>query len=190
MMRVTVAITGASGAVYARRLVCALSGDQRVERIYLVASKSGAEVFDFECGDLLLLGLAKLPKVERLKVDDFYTPIASGSAAADAMVIVPCSMGTLGRVASGVSLNLIERAADVQLKEGLPLVMVVRETPLSLIHLRNMVSLKEAGAVMMPACPSFYSGAQTIEALADTVVERILDKIMLKSEKSYRWAKK
>lgn len=186
-MTVTVAITGASGSVYAERLVGALSADERVERIYVVFSKSGREVFDHECP---AVDLADRPKVEILAHDDFFTPIASGSNAAEAMVIVPCSMGTLGRVASGVSSNLIERAADVQLKEGLRLVLVVRETPLSLIHLRNMVALKEAGAVILPASPSFYSTPESVGELVDTVVYRILDQIGLKSDNSYRWAKK
>lgn len=190
-MRITVAITGASGAIYAERLVRALVAEQLVEHIYIVYSKSGGQVFAGERNGLTVASLAaESAKTELLANDNFYTSIASGSAAADAMVVVPCSVGTLGRVASGVSSSLIERAAAVQLKEDLPLVMVVRETPLSLIDLRNMITVRRAGAVVMPASPSFYSMPSTIEELVDTVVERILDKISLKSEKKYRWSEK
>ncbi|MEG2865037.1 MAG: UbiX family flavin prenyltransferase [Mucinivorans sp.] len=190
-MRITVAITGASGAIYAERTVLALANDQRVEHLYIVCSKSGSEVFAYERAGRTIEWLTTLsPKIELVANDNFYTPIASGSAASDAMVVVPCSVGTLGRVAGGVSTTLIERTAAVQLKEGLPLVIVLRESPLSLIDLRNMVAVKEAGAIVMPAAPSFYSLPTTIEELADTVVERILDKISLKNEKSYRWIEK
>lgn len=188
-MTITVAISGASGALYAHRLVECLAADDRVERIYVIYSSSGLSVAAMELGEQSPR-LLTLPKVQQLASDDFFTPVASGSNAADAMVIVPCSMGTLARVAQGVSSNLIERAADVQLKEGRMLVAVVRETPLSLVHLRNMVALKEAGAVILPASPSFYSIPSSVDELVDTVVERILSQIGLKSEKSYRWAEK
>lgn len=188
-MRVTVAITGASGSIYAKRLIDRLSAQDIVETIYLVVSKSGRQVMEYETPGVYE-SITQMVKVTEFASDDFFTPIASGSNAAQAMVVVPCSMGTLARIAGGISWTLIERAADVQLKENLPLVMVMRETPLSLIHLKNMVAVKEAGATVMPASPSFYSKPQSIEELTDTVVERICAKILPKSEKSYRWAEK
>lgn len=185
-MKITVAITGASGAIYAERLIARLVANALVEKIYVVFSGSGEVVFHTERGELDVSD----KKISLLANDDFFVPIASGSAAATAMVIVPCSMGTLSRVASGVSSSLIERAADVQLKEGRRLIVVPRETPLSVVHLRSMVALREAGAVILPAMPSFYSGADTIEQLADSVVERILDQIGLENEQNYRWSQK
>lgn len=188
-MKITVAVTGASGSIYAIRLIDRLLMEDEVDKVYLVLSNSGRAVMDHEMAGAYVL-LIQNKKIEVFDNDDFFTPIASGSNAADAMVVVPCSMGTLGRIATGVSLTLIERAADVQLKEGLPLVVVLRETPLSLIHLKNMVAIKEAGATVMPANPSFYSKPQSIEELTDTVVERICSKILPKSDKNYRWAEK
>lgn len=188
-MKILVGITGASGSVYAERLIEALSADNRVERVWVVATQAGRQVFDFERPDQWAHWVRQ-PKVEVVANDDFFCPAASGSNAADVVAIVPCSMGTLGRVASGVSGNLLERAADVQLKEGGRLILGVRETPLSLIHLRNMTSVKEAGAVVLPLCPSFYAAPKTVDELVDGVVERILAQMGLKSEKSFRWAEK
>lgn len=187
-MRITVAITGASGAIYAHRLLLALGCDLRVERIYVVMSHSGEVVWAHErCGiDLAAIS----PKIEVLGVDDFFTPIASGSAASDAMVVVPASMGCVARIAGGVSLNLIERGADVMIKERLPLVVVPRECPMSAIHLRNLALLSEVGVFILPAAPSFYSLPSSVDEVVDSVVERILDKIGLKAEKSYRWEEK
>lgn len=185
-MKITVAITGASGAIYAERLVARLVANALVEKIYVVFSGSGRVVFEMERGAWNIVN----EKISLFANDDFFVPIASGSAAATAMVIVPCSMGTLSRVASGASSCLIERAADVQLKERRRLIVVPRETPLSLIHMRSMVALAEAGAVVLPAMPSFYSGADTVEQLADSVVERILDQIGLENEQNYRWTQK
>ncbi len=187
-MRITVAITGASGAIYAQRLLLFLATHEKVEKIYTIITKSGSEVWKHELLDVCVSNIS--PKIEILDNNSFFTPIASGSNAADAMVIVPASMGSIGRIAAGVSTTLLERAADVQLKERLPLIIVARETPFSLIHLRNLTALTEAGAVILPACPSFYSSPTSIEEVADTVVERILDKLELKNEKKYRWNKK
>ena len=117
---------------------------------------------------------------------DFNAPFASGSSQYDTMIIVPCSMGVVGRIASGVSDDLITRAADVILKERRKLIMVVRETPYNLIHLKNMTLLTETGAMIVPASPSFYSHPQTIEALVDTVIERILDLAGFEND-GYRW---
>ncbi len=168
-MRIVVVITGASGAIYARRTLELLLASGQVERIALILSDTAKQVVEHEH--------EQLPCDERVELYDngeLFSSVASGSAAWDAMVIVPASMGTVGRIASGVSQTLIERAADVMLKERRRLVVVVRETPYSLIHLRNMTTLTEAGAVVLPASPSFYSHPSTIEQAVDTVVERII----------------
>lgn len=189
-MRIAVGITGASGSIYAQRLVEALSADARVETVWVVVTAAGRTVFDFERGAEAFDAMIKQDKVEAVDLNDFFCPVASGSNAADVVAVVPCSMGTLGRVAAGVSGNLLERAADVQLKEGKKLILGVRETPLSLIHLRNMTALKEAGAVVLPLCPSFYAAPQTVDELVAGVVERILAQMGLGGEKSFRWAEK
>lgn len=188
MMKITVAITGASGAIYAHRLLAALAREESVGRIYVVISACGRDVWAHERGDVDLCGISS--KIELFGIDDFFTPIASGSASADAMVVVPASMGAVARIATGVSTNLIERAADVMIKERKPLLIVPREAPLSTIHLRNLTTLSEVGAIVIPAAPSFYSNPSSLDDLVDTVIERILDKIGLKSENSYRWKEK
>lgn len=168
-MKVIVAITGASGAIYARQCLEQLTKSADVEQIALIVSDKGREVLAYEG--------VELPSSEKIVCydnDDMFSPVASGSAAWDTMIIVPASMGSVGRIASGVSLSLIERAADVMLKERRRLIIVVRETPYSLIHLRNMTSLTEAGAIVLPASPSFYSHPADIEQLAMTVVERVI----------------
>ena len=168
-MKVVVAVTAASGAIYARQLLEQLIGCEDVERIARIYSANAEAVVATE-------GVA-LPESEKITLyrnDDLFAAPASGSASWNAMVIVPSSVGTVGRIASGVSQSLIERAADVMLKERRRLIVVVRETPLSLIHLRNMTTLTEAGAVILPAAPSFYSRPESIEALCLTVTERIV----------------
>ena len=168
-MKIIVAITGASGGVYARLCVEQLLQAKEVEQIALIVSDTARKVLEFEG--------VELPKSEKIVCynnDDMFASVASGSAAYDAMVVVPASMGSVGRIASGVSLSLIERAADVMLKERRRLIVEVRETPYSLIHLRNMTTLTEAGAIIMPASPSFYSHPKTISQAVDTVVERII----------------
>ncbi len=168
-MKIIVAITGASGAIYARQTLQQLISADDVEQIALVVSEKGEQVMQYE-GEALPLS----DKIVRYANDDMFSPIASGSAHWDAMIIVPASMGSVGRIASGVSLSLIERAADVMLKERRRLIVVVRETPYSLIHLRNMTSLTEAGATILPASPSFYSRPEELEQVTMTVVERIV----------------
>ena len=168
-MNVIVAITGASGAIYARQCLELLLQSEAVERIALVISRHGGDVIKAE-GILL----PDDGRIERYDNDDMWSSLASGSAAWDAMLVVPASMGSVGRIASGVSNSLIERAADVMLKERRRLIFVVRETPYSLIHLRNMTTLTEAGAIILPAAPSFYLHPQNIEQAALTVVERFL----------------
>ncbi len=166
-MKIIVAVTGASGAIYARMCLESLADAPQVGSIALVVSRRASEVLEYE-----RVRLPSSPKITLYDNDDMFAPAASGSAGFDAMIIVPASMGSLGRIASGVSQSLIERAADVMLKERRRLVCVVRETPYSLIHLRNMTALTEAGAVILPASPSFYSRPQTIEQAVATVVER------------------
>ena len=168
-MKVVVAVTAASGAIYARQLLEQLIGYKDVERIALIYSANAEAVVATEG-----VTLPESEKITLYRNDDLFAAPASGSASWDAMVIVPSSVGTVGRIASGVSQSLIERAADVMLKERRRLIVVVRETPLSLIHLRNMTTLTEAGAVILPAAPSFYSRPESIEALCLTVTERIV----------------
>jgi 4-hydroxy-3-polyprenylbenzoate decarboxylase len=179
-----VAITGASGAVYGVRLCRELL--QTGARVSLLISRSGTAVLKEECG----LDWAGEPAVviERLSgyfspapgqlryygEDDFFAPIASGSSAPDAMVVCPCTMGTLGRIAAGLSNTLLERAADVTLKEGRPLVLVPRETPLSAIHLENMLKLARLGVRIVPAMPGFYQQPQTVDDLVAFVVGKVL----------------
>lgn len=180
-MKVVVAITAASGAIYARQLLDTLIELQEVERIALVFSTNARRVVEYEG-----VALPHSSKIEEYDNADMFAPIASGSARWDAMVVVPSSVGTVGRIASGVSQTLIERTADVMLKERRRLIVVVRETPYSLVHLRNMTTLTEAGAVVLPATPSFYSRPQDIEAVCRTVTERIVAMLGITSER-YEW---
>lgn len=168
-MKIIVAVTGASGAIYARRTLEQLLESEQVERIALILSDTAKQVAEHEG--------VELPLSERIEIYDnheMFASVASGSASWDAMVVVPASMGSVGRMAAGISQTLIERAADVMLKERRRLIIVVRETPYSLIHLRNMTTLTEAGAIILPASPSFYSHPATIEEAVDTVIERIV----------------
>jgi 4-hydroxy-3-polyprenylbenzoate decarboxylase len=176
-MKVIVAITAASGAIYARLVLEHLVRSAQVERIALIMSDNAPAVVEHE---VQVLPLSE--KIERMDNHSMFASVASGSASWDAMIVVPSSMGTVGRVASGVSQTLIERAADVMLKERRRLIFVVRETPYSLIHLRNMTTLTEAGAIILPASPSFYSHPQSIEQAALTVVERVLVLVGIKEQ--------
>ncbi|HVS84758.1 MAG TPA: flavin prenyltransferase UbiX [Gaiellaceae bacterium] len=193
-MNVFLGITGASGAPYAARLLEALAGAGC--EVGLCASSAGIEVLATE-----LYGEPTLPREEVLArvlesapgdvhvygVDDWKAPYASGSAKVDAYVICPCSMGTLGTVASGAMQNLIHRAASVALKEDRKLVLMPRETPLSAIHLRNMLTLREAGATILFLAPGFYHGAETVQDLVDFVVGRALDQLGLDNALMPRW---
>ena len=178
-----VAITAASGAIYARQLIERLVVDERVERIALIYSANARAVVSHEGVEI-----PSSPKICEYDNEDMFASVASGSARWDAMVVVPSSVGTVGRVASGVSQTLIERTADVMLKERRRLIFVVRETPYSLIHLRNMTTLTEAGAVILPATPSFYSLPKDIEAVCQTVTERITAMLGIEAER-YEWGK-
>ncbi|HET7573319.1 MAG TPA: flavin prenyltransferase UbiX [Gaiellaceae bacterium] len=193
-MNVFLGITGASGAPYAARLLEALAGAGC--EVGVCASSAGVEVIATE-----LYGDASLPRVETMArfleagggavreyaPDDWKSPYASGSAKVDAYVICPCSMGTLGTVASGAMQNLIHRAASVALKEERRLVVMPRETPLSAIHLRNMLTLREAGATILFLAPGFYHGAETVGDLVDFVVGRALDQLGLENTLVPRW---
>lgn len=169
-MKVIVAVTGASGAIYARQCIEQLLAAEQVEQIALIVSDKGCEVLRYEGVEL-----PESEKIVRYDNNDMFSPVASGSAAWDAMIIIPASMGSVGRIAAGVSLSLIERAADVMLKERRRLIVVVRETPYSLIHLRNMTTLTEAGATILPASPSFYSHPESISQATMSVVERVIE---------------
>jgi flavin prenyltransferase len=180
-MKLVVGIGGASGAPYAKRLLEILR-TAKLDDVAVVFSDAGKQVWAHEVGT----DPRELP-FRRYGNRDFGAPFASGSAGWDAMIVVPCSMGGLARIAQGHSADLIGRAADVMLKERRKLVLVVRETPVSLIHLENMVRATQAGAVVLPASPSFYSKPQTIEAVLDTVVSRALDHVGVRNELHARW---
>ncbi|MEI6138655.1 MAG: flavin prenyltransferase UbiX [Mariniphaga sp.] len=171
--KIIIAITGASGSIYAKKLLEKLQVLQdQIDRCGIVFSSNAREIWKYELGCVPDEFPRNFTVYEK---GDFYAPFASGSAGYDTMIIIPCSMGTLGRIASGVSDDLITRAADVILKERKKLILVVRENPYNLIHLRNMTLLTEAGAIIAPATPSFYSLPQTIDDLVDTVIDRVLD---------------
>jgi len=179
-MKLVFAATGASGAIYLQRLLQRVDASEH--EVHLVFSTYAKQVVHEELGQLEVH-----PNVHQHNDKTMNVPFVSGSARFDAMVVVPCSMGTLGRIAAGVSDSTILRAADVFLKERRKLLLVPREMPWNLIHARNVVSVMEAGAIVLPASPSFYGGAATVEALADTVVDRILDQLNLPSPGMFRW---
>ncbi|WP_367868456.1 UbiX family flavin prenyltransferase [Pedobacter sp. WC2423] len=184
--KIIVAITGASGSVYAKLLLNNLLqlADQ-IETVGVVMSDNAKEVWRFELGNS---DYEQYPFTFYSKMD-FNAPFASGSAKFDTMIIIPCSMGTLGRIAHGISNDLISRAADVILKERRKLIAVVRDTPFSLIHINNMKTVTEAGGIICPANPSYYSIPTTIEEVAQTVVSRVIDLAGLEQD-SYRWNEK
>ena len=180
-MKLVVAVGGASGSPYAKRLLAVLAKEPSVET-HVVFSQTARQVWAHEIGEP--------PRELPFKLwdpRDFRAPFASGSAGFGAMVIIPCSMGGLARIAHGLSEDLIARAADVMLKERRKLVLVARDTPLSLIHLENMAQVTRAGALVMPAAPSFYGKPRTIEDLLDTVVGRVLDHLGLPRRLGPRW---
>jgi flavin prenyltransferase len=179
-VKLVIAATGASGAIYLQRLLEQI--DCNAHEVHLVMSTYAREVAKQELDDF------KIPaEVSHHSESDMYVPFVSGSARFDAMAIVPCSMATLGRIASGSGDSVLLRAADVFLKERRKLILVPRETPWNLIHARNVVTLLEAGAIVLPAVPSFYSRPRSFTAVVDTVVWRILDQIGLPSQGAYRW---
>ena len=197
-MEFTVAITGASGSIYAHRTLLHMSASGVVERINLIMSEAAETVARVELGiDLRGADTARinewlgLPRESRLiqmqRLDNLAARPASGSHPQEGMVVVPCSMGTLGAIAAGLSTNLIHRAADVTLKERRRLVLVPRETPYNSIHLENMLRLTSAGAHILPASPGFYHRPQTIEGLVDHFVFRILDHLGIPHAGTTRW---
>lgn len=177
-MKIVVGVTGASGALYAHLLLKKLAElHEQYERVDVVFSKPAREVWKYELpGESI-----EQHNFKNWAPDNFWSPIASGSSGYDTMVVVPCTVGTLGRIASGQANDLITRAADVMLKERGKLILVTRETPLSLIHINNMQTVTQAGGIILPAEPSYYSKPQSIEELAMTVVERILKQIGLET---------
>jgi 4-hydroxy-3-polyprenylbenzoate decarboxylase len=187
---VVLAITGASGAPYGVRLLHALARE-RVP-VWLIVSAHGARLLAVECGIQSLEELERSTGgnwagVRQFDDDDRGALPASGSQRTAGMVICPCSMGTVAAIAAGTSRSLVERAADVTLKERRPLILVPRETPLSLVHLRNLVRVTEAGAVVIPAAPGFYHKPTRIEELLDFVVQRVLDHLKLEITVARRW---
>ena len=191
--RVLVGVTGASGSIYADRLISILS--KSIERVYVVVTETGEKVARHElAGNSLLLRCMsqKLDKSEKdvirvFGVQDLFAPCASGTSAPDAMVVTPCSMGTLARIATGVSGNLLERSADVVLKQRRKLLICPRETPFSLIHLRNMTSLVEAGAEMIPLMPGFYQKPKELSEVVDFCVGKIMEQLDLPHELYKQW---
>jgi 4-hydroxy-3-polyprenylbenzoate decarboxylase len=170
--KIIIAITGASGSIYAQTILGKLKKVKSViEECGIIFSSNALDIWKFELGEEPGEYGDKFKLFDK---KDFNAPFASGSAGFDTLIIIPCSMGTLGRIASGVSDDLITRAADVIIKERKKLILVTRETPLSLIHLRNMVKITEAGGIICPANPAYYSKPKTVDEVVETVVNRVL----------------
>ncbi|OHB26620.1 MAG: aromatic acid decarboxylase [Desulfuromonadaceae bacterium GWC2_58_13] len=196
MKQIVVAITGASGSVYGVRLVAELLRAER--RVSLLLTRSGLDVLRHETG-LAWAGSVSERQAQMRDYfgtdsrfihygeDDLFAPVASGSSAPDAVVICPCSMGTAGRIAAGLGSNLVERVADVALKERRELLLVPRETPFNQIHLENLLRLSRAGAHILPAMPAFYHRPQSVEDLVDFVVGKILDSLRIEHQLFPRW---
>lgn len=181
--RIVVAITGASGSIYARQLLRKLATiPDQVEKVAVLMSNNARTVWQTELDDTSYENLP-FPVYGQ---QDFMAPFASGSGRYNTMIVCPCSMGTLGRIAGGISNDLLTRAADVVLKERRKLILVLRETPYHLIHIRNMATVTEAGGIICPATPSFYCKPRDLEAVAGTVVDRVLDLAGLELP-TYRW---
>ncbi len=170
--KIIMAVTGASGAVYASILIEKIQKlSSQIDEVGVVITENARQVWEYELGNNNYENIP-FPVYDR---KNFYAPFASGSSKFDTMIICPCSMGMLGRIASGISDDLISRAADVMLKEHRKLILVTRETPLNLIHIENMRSITLSGGIICPASPSFYSRATTIKQIAATVIDRVLD---------------
>lgn len=181
--RIVVAVTGASGSIYARQLLNKLAAlKEQVDQVAIVMTANAKTVWETELDDR---GFEQLP-FPVFSQNDFHAPFASGSGRFNTMIICPCSMGTLGRIAGGISNDLITRAADVVLKERRKLICVLRDTPYNLVHIRNMQTVTEAGGIICPATPSFYSKPVTIEDVAATVVDRVIDLAGLEQD-TFRW---
>ncbi len=190
--RILVGITGASGAIYAERLLQVLTA--QLARVYLIVTDSGRQVVEHELRKnehefslRKILAADKHPRLRLFANDDFFAPVASGSNAPDVAIVIPCSMGTLSRVSHGFSTTLLERVCDVVLKQKKQLIMVPRETPLNSLHLDNMQRLAAAGAQLVPASPAFYHRPRTMVELVDFVVSRVLDCFAFPHAISKRW---
>jgi 4-hydroxy-3-polyprenylbenzoate decarboxylase len=185
MRKILIAITGASGSIYAENILAKLSAaKEQWDELAVVMTDNAKEVWKTELEN----DSWKNFPVKYYGTNDFMAPFASGSGQYDTMIIIPCSMGTLGRIAAGISNDLISRSADVILKERRKLICVARDTPYNLIHIRNMETITLAGGIICPATPSFYSKPKTIEAIAATVVDRVLDLAGF-DIKTFRWGK-
>jgi 4-hydroxy-3-polyprenylbenzoate decarboxylase len=189
----TVATTGASGSLFLKHFLLAVERDDRVKTVNFITSDSGLRVMAEELGlegraDLLrqIIGTPSA-KIQQQANADIGANVASGSYPSDAMVVIPCSVGTLGRIANGIASHLIERAADVTLKERRPLVLCVRETPLNKIHIRNMSLAADAGATIFPLIPTFYNQPSSLDAMAQEFANRVLGHIGLSQPDAYRW---
>jgi len=192
---ITVGVTGASGAIYARAVLRLLDADKRVARVALVVSETGMRLIATELG-IVAPDAKKLPalltgtpakKIEYLPNKDVGASIASGSAPVDAMIVIPCSAGSLAAIAAGIADDLLARAADVCLKERRELVLCLRETPLNRIHIENMLRVTDAGAVVMPTMPAFYYGPKSIDEAVEQFACRVLAQIGLPQKGQYRW---
>ena len=192
-VNLTVATTGASGAAFLKQLLLALENDQRVKTVNFIPSDSALRVMAEELGisgrSNLVQQILGSPsqKIHLQSNDDIGANVASGSYPTDAMIVIPCSMGTLAKIANGLATQLIERAADVCLKEDRPLVLCVRETPLNKIHIRNMGLAADAGATIFPVIPAFYFGPHSVDDLVREYTNRILAHIGLPQPNTYRW---
>ena len=194
MHKIVIAVTGASGSIYTKLLIEKLSVmTEQVADIAIVMSDNAKTVWQHELGnngfEIFEISSANTVPVKSFNKNDFMAPFASGSGQYDIMMIVPCSMGTLGRIANGISDDLVSRAADVILKERRKLILAIRDTPYNLIHIENMRTITLAGGIVCPATPSFYSNPKTIEEVAATVVDRIIDLAGLQLH-TYRWGGK
>lgn len=193
-LNLTFAVTGASGSIYAVEMLRALDAETRVAKVNFIPSESALRVFAEEMqiggrNDLLdkLLGAARTPKIQQHPEADIGANVASGSYPSDAMIVLPCSMGTLAGIANGMAGNLIERAADVSLKERRPLLLCVRETPFNRIHLRNMQLASDAGATIFPVMPTLYNLPQSTAEMARQFVDRVLSHVGLPQPRAYQW---
>lgn len=183
--KIIVSITGASGSIYAKVLLDKLSQlSSQIEQVGIVMSDNAKDVWKHELGNESYKNYDHFTFYDK---NNFYAPFASGSAKYTSMIVCPCSMGTMARIASGISNDLTTRAADVILKERRKLILMIRDTPYSLIHINNMQTITQAGGIICPASPSFYSNPKTFEELASTVVDRVLDLAGFEI-KSFRWS--
>lgn len=192
---ITVGVTGASGAIYARTILRLLDADPRVAHVYLVVTETGLRLISSELGIVAadpkrlasLLTDTDAAKIELLHNRDIGAMIASGSNRVDGMAVIPCSAGTVSAIATGASDDLLSRAADVCLKERVPLVLCLRETPLNRVHLENALSAHDAGAIIMPAMPAFYFAPKTLEDAVEQYVCRVLAQLGLPQNEQYHW---